>query len=71
TQMLSVTVVAPTAMIADAFATAVFVLGPEHGISLAEKVERLEALVIFKQNGKLRWRATENFKKKLEVLANN
>lgn len=71
TQMLGVTVVAPTAMIADAFATAVFVLGPEHGISLAEKVERLEALVIFKQNGKLRWRATENFKKKLEVLANN
>lgn len=71
TQMLGVTVVAPTAMIADAFATAVFVLGPEHGISLAEKTERLEALVIFKQNGKLRWRATENFKKKLEVLANN
>lgn len=71
TQMLSVTVVAPTAMIADAFATAVFVLGPEHGISLAERAERLEALVLFKQNGKLRWRATENFKKKLEVLANN
>lgn len=68
-QMLSATVVAPTAMLADAYATAIFVLGPAAGIALAEELERLEALVIYLEAGELRWRATENFKKKLESVA--
>ncbi|MDZ7266735.1 MAG: FAD:protein FMN transferase [candidate division KSB1 bacterium] len=68
-QMLSATVVAPTAMFAEAYANAIFVLGPEAGIALAEQVERLEALVIYMEAGKLRWRATENFKKRLEEVA--
>jgi len=33
----SVTVVAPTAMLADALATAAFVLGPEHGLALLRR----------------------------------
>ena len=41
----SATVVAPTAMVADAFATAVFVLGPERGISLLKR-NRLDGLII-------------------------
>jgi thiamine biosynthesis lipoprotein len=68
-QVVSATVVAPTSMIADAFATAIFVMGPQAGIQLAEDMERLEAMVIFTHNGKLRWRATGNFKKKWEILA--
>lgn len=68
-QMLSATVVAPTAMLADAYATAIFVLGPTAGIALAEELPRLEALVIYREAGELRWRATENFKKKVERVA--
>ena len=41
----SATVVAPTAMLADAVATAAFVLGPEAGIELCESLG-LEALIV-------------------------
>ncbi len=41
----SATVIAPTAMLADAVATAAFVLGPEGGLSLCERLG-LEALII-------------------------
>jgi thiamine biosynthesis lipoprotein len=41
----SVTVVAPTAMLADALATAAFVLGPEAGIRLLERME-VDGLII-------------------------
>lgn len=41
----SATVVAPTAMLADAVATAVFVLGPDEGLTLCDTLA-LEALVI-------------------------
>ncbi len=41
----SATVVAPTATVADAFATAVFVLGPQKGIALLER-NGLDGLVI-------------------------
>ena len=45
TDVASVTVVAPTAMVADAFATAAFVLGPRAGIELLER-NGLEGFVI-------------------------
>ena len=38
-EVASVTVVAPTAMLADALATAAFVLGPSDGIALLERME--------------------------------
>jgi thiamine biosynthesis lipoprotein len=41
----SVTVVAPTAMAADALATAVFVLGPQDGIALLER-QAVEGLIV-------------------------
>ena len=41
---VAVTVVAPTAMDADALATGLFVLGPERGLALAESLEGVEAL---------------------------
>lgn len=41
----SVTVVAPTAMLADAVATAAFVLGPDEGLALCEGLG-LEALIV-------------------------
>lgn len=42
----SVTVVTPSAALADALATAVFVLGPEKGLTLVEKFPEVEALVV-------------------------
>ena len=45
TAAASVTVVAPTAMLADAVATAAFVLGPAEGIALCERLQ-LQALVV-------------------------
>jgi FAD:protein FMN transferase len=41
----SVTVVGPTAMLADAIATAAFVMGPTEGIGLCERLQ-LEALIL-------------------------
>jgi thiamine biosynthesis lipoprotein len=41
----SVTVIAPSAMLADALATAAFVLGPERGLALLEQLE-VDGLII-------------------------
>ncbi len=43
---MAVTVLAKEAVMADAISTAIFVLGPEKGIALAEKVDGVEAVVI-------------------------
>jgi FAD:protein FMN transferase len=42
----SVTIIAPTTAFADAFAKGVFILGPEEGLALAEKIEGVEAIVV-------------------------
>ncbi|MEK7466496.1 MAG: FAD:protein FMN transferase [Planctomycetota bacterium] len=42
----SVTVVAPVLAFADALAVGLFVLGPEKGIALAEKMEGVEAMIV-------------------------
>jgi len=42
----SVTIVAPNLAFADALATGVFVLGPEKGMSLVEKLEGVQALIV-------------------------
>ncbi len=44
--VLSVTVIAPRATEADAFATAVFVLGPERGLALVEASDGVEAVIV-------------------------
>lgn len=45
----AVTVIAPTAMAADALSTAVFVLGPSEGIDLLERLDVVEGVVVDKQ----------------------
>jgi thiamine biosynthesis lipoprotein len=49
-----VTVVAPTAMDADALSTAAFVLGPVEGLALLERLEGVEGLVVTKDQRQLR-----------------
>ncbi len=58
--LASVTVVAPTTMAADAWSTALMVLGPDHGLRLAEHLE-LAALFIVKTDGGLRESHTAPF----------
>lgn len=48
-ELISVTIVAGEAIIADAFSTAVFVLGPDKGMDLIEKSEGVEGLLITPQ----------------------
>jgi thiamine biosynthesis lipoprotein len=50
---VSVTVVAPHALLADALSTAIFVLGPEKGIELAAKYPGVEAIIYTEGDGKL------------------
>jgi thiamine biosynthesis lipoprotein len=51
---ISVTIVSETALMADAFATGVFVLGPEKGMALIEKQPSLEGVIVFEEEGQLR-----------------
>jgi len=48
TELISVTIIADTAIEADALATSVFVLGPEKGLELIESLENVEGLLITK-----------------------
>jgi thiamine biosynthesis lipoprotein len=47
--LISVTVVAPTAVQADALSTALFVMGPERGLALVEDLPGVEALLVTPQ----------------------
>jgi thiamine biosynthesis lipoprotein len=49
--MLSATVIADTAMAADALSTAVFVLGPEEGMRLIERLPGVEGMLIVQDTG--------------------
>ncbi len=49
TALMSVTIIAPRAMEADALATSVFVLGPRDGLELVERLEGIEALLITRE----------------------
>lgn len=44
----SVTIVTPTALSADALSTAIFVLGPEHGLALLSELDGVEGVVVTK-----------------------
>ncbi len=45
----SVTIISPTAIMADAVATAVFVLGPKAGMELIEKIPEVQGLIVDEQ----------------------
>jgi thiamine biosynthesis lipoprotein len=50
---VSVTIITESAMVADAYSTAVFVLGPTEGMKLIERLPELEGMIIFEKNGRL------------------
>lgn len=50
---VSATISARTAMLADALATAVLILGPEKGIALINNLEETEGIIIYEKDDKL------------------
>jgi thiamine biosynthesis lipoprotein len=56
------TVLAPTAMEADAASTAAFVLGPEAGVAFLDRMDGIEGVVVDKQGGRF---ASKGFGRKL------
>lgn len=66
-ECVSVTVQAPTATEADGLATAVFVLGPERGLKLINRLPNVEAIIIFERDGQLEWKASSRLKKKFKM----
>ncbi len=65
---VSVTVKAGSALEADALSTALFVMGPEKGLALAEQLDGMEAVFLYQEGPTLRWRATRAMVDKLEIL---
>jgi FAD:protein FMN transferase len=55
---ISATVWAPSALEADVLSTAVFILGPEQGLALAERLPQVEALVYYQEGDGLRHRGS-------------
>ncbi|MBN2531968.1 MAG: FAD:protein FMN transferase [Spirochaetales bacterium] len=58
---VSVTVIAPNCAIADALATAAFVLGKKEGIAFLEKEKDTEGLIVYEEDGYLKTAMTEGF----------
>jgi thiamine biosynthesis lipoprotein len=65
--LVSVTVTAPSCVLADAYATAVFVLGPERGMELLEADDILEGLLISETEGRLDFTVTDGLEGRLEI----
>ena len=51
---VSVTIQAETALLADAYATAIFVIGQDKGISFIEKIESIEGLIVYEEENQLK-----------------
>jgi thiamine biosynthesis lipoprotein len=64
--VMSVTIIAPSTALADAYSTAVFVLGPEDGMRLIENKPDIEGLIILDSDGEeLQWIASSLFEQQL------
>lgn len=64
----SVTVVAPDGMTADAYSTALSVLGPERAIAFAHERPAIEAMIIFERDGDIHTLRSKGFER-LEAAA--
>jgi thiamine biosynthesis lipoprotein len=56
-----VTVVGPTAMDADAASTSAFVLGPGEGVAFLERLDRVEGMVVGKDQRQFRTRGFRHY----------
>ncbi len=58
---VSVTVTAPTCVDADAYATAVFVMGPKRGMAFLTEKSNVEGFIIYNKNDTLKYTMTQGF----------
>ncbi|MBM4372105.1 MAG: FAD:protein FMN transferase, partial [Deltaproteobacteria bacterium] len=66
--LLSVTVLSRDAAAADAYATALFVLGPEEGFAMAKTLPDVEAVFLMEDgDGPLRMKATPGLTGRIEL----
>ena len=66
---VSVTIVAPTTMEADALATGVFVLGPQGGMKMIEAHPGIEGVILFQKNAhELGYLVSSGLQKKLTIV---
>jgi FAD:protein FMN transferase len=63
---ISATIVAPDALTADAFDTAVFVLGPEAGMALIEKTPGIEGIIMTEKDGRISQLVSSGLKSKYQ-----
>jgi thiamine biosynthesis lipoprotein len=68
-EAVSVSVVAPSALAADALATGVFVMGPQAGLSFIESLSRCECLIIDRRGAQLRSRGWKSAAPTLQAKA--
>ena len=64
---VSVTVAAESGVLADAYATAVFVMGPAEGMTLIERLPGVEGLIIYEEGDQLRYVVSEGLRRKIQV----
>ena len=62
---ISVTTVARTAMEADALATAIFVLGPVKGLTLADSLPTVETVILYEENNTINYVVSQGLRQKL------
>lgn len=65
---VSVTILTESAMLADAYATAVFVLGPQKGGDFIETLDNVEGLIVWEENGVLNKRLSDKFEANIRFL---
>ena len=65
---VSVTVVTERAMAADAYATALFVMGPDAGMMLVEETADVEAIFLYEIDGALQYRISSGLQDALEIF---
>lgn len=69
--VITTTIVAPTATEVDALSTSVFVLGPEKGLKMIDKIPGADALIMYEgKDGKIMIDMTRGFKEKFRKTKN-
>jgi len=67
--VVSVTIFANTTELADAFSTAVFVLGLQEGMGFIEQKNNIEGLIVYQDNDSvLHWKVSSGIRDKLQIL---
>ncbi len=66
-KVISVTIIAPSAMTADALATAVFISGEKDGLKLIEKTKGVHGMIIAEKDEKIKISMSKGFKKYFKI----